>query len=122
MTLKMNYIDQYGDAYPESIWAVVETNMCRTGKYGRIQFHGFKNQADWDAVKAGEPRRIIGEKAYPIAADEYSEWFAWNELDPEDRNPAERSYVYAMQKLEGAPPEEGEEDTRVSFFDGAESV
>lgn len=110
MAFQMNYTDEYGDSYEESYWRVVQPTLNKEAREGAVVFYGYQ-----DADHKG--KRIIGQKIYAIAHDDFDEYFSPDDLNPEGKNPWEASYRFATATLDTGPQE-----APVSFFDGATAV
>jgi hypothetical protein len=115
MAFQKDFTDMYGENYPESYWRCAQCNICKENKEGLITFLGYPDAAH----KGG---RVVGQKEYVVGEAMYDSYLAPSELNPEGVNPFLMAYTIAEQTLDGPAPEEGAEDTRVSFFAGALTV
>jgi hypothetical protein len=117
MAYEMEFISDDGVEHTESYWIIVQSNINKIDKNANFTFYGYHNKAARDAKKQN-----IGSKNYSLSSDEFDTYLGTSALNPEGKNPYEAAYAYANATLEGQAPAEGEEDTRVSFFDGATEV
>jgi hypothetical protein len=110
MAFQMSFTDEYDVTYPESYWKVTQTNMCQSGEYGYVEFQGFQ-----DAANKG--KRIIGTKNYSVTKGDYIEFFGWDALNPDGKNPVRAAYEYAVSIKDVGTVEDA-----VSFFEDAIEV
>ena len=98
--------DQYGDAFEQAYWKPVQVNLCMADSAGMVLFYAYES-----AAKKG--KRVIGQKSYAVTPEQFAEFFAADELNPEGRNPWAAAYELAKSVKDAG--EKGE----VSFFEGA---
>ncbi len=117
MAFKKEHTDAFQETYAQSYWRVVEVNINKADRRGRVLFYGYPDEAR----KGG---RIVGDKAYPVSEDQYDTYFGPDELNPEGKNPYAAAYELAMDTKDVSVPaeEEGQEPTYVSFFEHALAV
>ncbi len=111
MAFQMNHTVK-GFNYPESYWKAAQRNFNDVTKTGQVTFNGYANAA---ARKADVNGNVIDQKVYDVTKEQYEEFFS-------EAITIGAVYEMAAAKLEGNAPAEGEEDKRVSFFDGATEV
>lgn len=114
MALQMAYTYK-GQLYPESYWRVgyIEPIDWRCKK-ANVQFWCYPSEAARD----GSIENFLpgATKPYTLEGQDFSNIFE----SIVDMRAA--LYAYAKAKKEGEEPEEGEEDTRVSFFENAVDI
>lgn len=114
----MNYTClETGAIYTQSYWIAASLYIRKPDGTGNIVFYGY---ADHQARLDG--KREIATKSYKLTPDSYEEYFAPSAQNPSGVNPYATAYQMALETLEGQAPEEGEPDSRISFFEGAEPV
>jgi len=113
MAFQMNYTNLKQSNYPESYWRLGWYQLDRTSNNGRIRFDCYFN---FSARENNVENNVLESKNYLITGDDFVVVFETSE------DMHEAMYEYAKNCKEGAPPPEGEEDTRVSFFETATDV
>lgn len=117
MAFKMSYTDLFGEEYPESYWRVVETNLAKPEKRGRVVFYGYPSEAQ-------KGKRIIGQKEYAVDQALFEAHFETPALSPDGDNPYKAAYALALEvkDIQLSPAEGEEEGEKVSFFANAKEV
>jgi hypothetical protein len=113
MAFQMNYTNVRGANYPQSYWRLGWYQADRNSRQARVRFDCYFNQA---ARETSAETNVLEHKNYLITGDDFSAVF---EAEGDVR---EAMYGYALSYLDGPEPEEGEPDTRVSFFAAAAVV
>ena len=89
MAFTLPHADEYGDAFPKSYWKPAQVNLSSLDKTGVVVFYGFEGEAE-------KGKRVIGQKSYAVTPQQFGEFFAADELNPEGRNPWAAAYEFAL--------------------------
>lgn len=117
MAFEKNFTDQYGENYPASYWRVVECNLQKEAQSGQIVFNGYS-----DKNNAG--KRIIGQKAYAVTADLYTQYFLPALIQPVGVDHIKQCYALSMAVLniDTDTKDAQDKEIMVSFFNGATDI
>ncbi len=107
MAFQMNYTSVRGANYPQSYWRLGWYQADRNTKQARVRFDCYFNYA---ARGASAESNVLEYKNYLITGDNFTVVF---EAEGDIR---EAMYDYVVTCPDGPAPEEGEPDTRESFF------
>ena len=89
MAFILSHTDEFGDTFEKAYWRVVQCNLCKIDGTGMVVFYAYESEA-----KKG--KRVIGQKSYAVTPQQFGEFFAADELNPEGRNPWAAAYEFAL--------------------------
>lgn len=116
MAFQIQHTDQYGNTHPESYWRIMFLAADLAGRTARVEFLGFKDKSAHDSGK-----QPIGSRSYSVSGSGFDAYLAGYEQGQTDLFALGYTYALAAHEV-GEAPAPGEEDTRVSFFNGATVV
>lgn len=107
MAFQMNYTNNKNANYPASYWRLGWFQIDRSSRHGKIRFDCYFDAA---ARQNDEEFNILESKNYLVTGEAFTAAF---EVGTDFR---QAMYDFAYAHKEGPLPEEGQPDTRVSFF------